>query len=95
MTQSSHNADVKGMPDKPYQPYTFPFPSCSFGKTTPVKRSFQPSWFHRFQWIHYDAGQDAAFCFFCCKAVKQGKVRLTGVTEEFHHKGVYKLEGRN
>ena len=47
-----------------------------------MKRSFQTNWFSRFWWLHYDVGQDAAYCFECCKAVKEGKMRLPFYTEE-------------
>ncbi len=46
-----------------------------------MNRSFQPSWFNKFSWLHYDVTLDSAYCFTCCKAFKQGKVRLTGVAE--------------
>ena len=82
MAQYSTLEDVRDLPDTPFQPCPYKFPSRSFGKTSPVNRSFQPGWFHRFQWIHYDSGMDAAFCFSCCKAVKQGKVRLSGLSEQ-------------
>ena len=73
-------ADVRDLPEKPYQPgLNFKFPARSFGISKPVNRSFQPGWFG---WIHYDAVSDCAFCFTCCKAARQGKVRLTGLAEQ-------------
>lgn len=78
---TSDRIAVQDLPDKPFQPSHFQFPARSFGVTAPVKRSFQSSWFRRFEWIHYDAVLDAVFCFSCCKAAKQGKVKVTGVTE--------------
>jgi len=74
-------AKVRDVPDKPFQPRHLSFPPCSFGKTSPVSRSFQASWFNRFTWIHYDVGLDGAFCFTCCEAVKTGKVKLSGTAE--------------
>ena len=47
-----------------------------------MRRSFQATWFNRFRWLHYGVGQDAECCFVCCKAVKEGKVRLSSYTEE-------------
>ena len=88
MAQSTLYSDIKDMPEHPFQPVSFKFPLRSFGKTTVVRRSFQSSWFHRWKWIHYDATVDAAFCFSCCKAASQGKVKLTGLTEgSFTNKG--------
>ena len=73
---SSSDTGIQDLPDHPFQPVTFKFPLRSFGKTAVVRRSFQSSWFHRWKWIHYDA-TDAAFCFSCCKAAKQGKIKFT------------------
>ena len=73
--------EVKKLPDEPCQPHHLAFPSRSFGKNAVVKRSFQISWFNRFPLIHYELEQDAAYCFVCCKAVTEGKVRLTGMSE--------------
>ena len=77
---SFKSEEVKAMPDKPCQPHHLSFPFRSFGNA-PVNRSFQVSWFNRFPWIHYELDQDAVYCLVCCKAVKEGKIRLTGMTE--------------
>ena len=74
--------DVHAVPNQPFQPTHIRFPCRKFGKSTPVKRSFQACWFNRFKWMHYGVGQDAAYCFVCCKAVKEGKMRLSSQTEE-------------
>ena len=74
--------DVHAVPNQPYQPTHIQFPRREFGKSAPVKRSFKACWFNRFKWLHYDVGQDAAYCFVCCKAVKEGKMRLSSHTEE-------------
>ena len=42
---------------------------------------FQASWFHRFSWIYYDATDDSAFCFLCCKTVKGEMMGLTSISE--------------
>ena len=73
--------EVKELPDSPFQPTNISFPSRSFGVAKPVNRSFQASWFNRFHWLHYDTALDSAFCFVCCKAIKQKKVLITGVAE--------------
>ena len=74
--------DIKDLPDTPCHPVGSRFPSWMFGSAKKVSRSFQSSWCHRFSWIHYDSTQDLVFCFSCCKAAKEGKVRLTGVEEK-------------
>ena len=80
---TSEKSDINDLPDQPYQPsLRFKFPSRSFGLSRPVKRSFQSSWFQRFPWIHYNATLDCALCFTCCKAAKQGKVKLTGLADQ-------------
>ena len=61
--------------------WSWPHPSCSFGKTSPITHTFQASWFNHFAWLHYDDRLDRAFCFTCCKAVETGKVKLSGSAE--------------
>lgn len=57
------------------QPRHFKFPQREFGDTVIVKRSFQPSWFDRWAWLHYDEGRDLAFCFLCMQAAKEKKLQ--------------------
>ena len=45
-------------------------------------RVFRHYWFNHFKWLHYDVGEDAAYSFVCCKAVKEGKMRLSSYTED-------------
>ena len=73
--------DIGDLPLKPFQPMHFAFPSRFFGKSAPVNRSFQPTWFNRYPWLHYVVAQDAARCFTCCKAVKDGRAMATCATE--------------
>ena len=74
--------EIKDLHDTPCHPVGSHFPSRTFGSAKKVNRSFQSSWCHRFSWIHYDNTQDFVFCFSCCKAAKEGKVRLTGSEEK-------------
>ena len=67
---------------EPFQPRHIAFPSRFFGKSSPVKRSFQANWFNNFPWLHYDLARDAVRCFTCCKPVKDGRAVATGVTEQ-------------
>ena len=73
--------DICDIPDKPYQPHHLLLPLRKFGKSSPVYRAFQVSWFNRFSWIHYDVPRDAVFCFVCCKATKEKKLKVNGLTE--------------
>ena len=74
--------DIKDLPDTLCHLVCSRFPSWTFGSAKKVNRSFQSLWCHRFSWIHYDSTQDLVFCFSCCKAAKEGKVRLTCVEEK-------------
>ena len=38
-------------------------------------------WFNKFGWLNYDLEKDAARCFTCCKAVKDGRAVITGVID--------------
>ena len=54
--------------DKPHQPRNFSFPKRPFGKMQIVQRSFQPQWFPRWKWHHYDEALHVAFCHLYGKA---------------------------
>ena len=45
----------------PNQPRNISFASQTFGKQSPVYRTFQVSWFDKWPWLHYDVSQDASF----------------------------------
>ena len=62
----------------PHQPTEFDFPKRAFGKKSMAYRSFQPSWFKTWKWLHYDEGRDVVFCHTCVTAVKSGKLKLAG-----------------
>ena len=66
---------------KPHQPRSVPFPARKFGKESSVQRSFQASWFDKWQWLHYDITRDVALCFICCKAVKDRRVKVSKQAE--------------
>lgn len=60
---------------KPHQPKSFQFPKRSFGKKSVVRRSFQPSWFEKWHWLHYLENQDSVLCFNCSQASEQKKLQ--------------------
>ena len=60
--------------EKPHQPLSFKFPKREYRNTKVVKRSFQPQWFSRWPWLHYDEERDLAFCYACVKAYKDNKL---------------------
>ena len=70
MISSHSHSDIPEVGDQPHQPRSFKFPQREFGKTSIVKRSFQPQWFDRWPWLHYDEERDLSFCFTCLVAFK-------------------------
>ncbi|XP_065191926.1 zinc finger MYM-type protein 1-like [Sycon ciliatum] len=51
---------------------SFSFPKRKFG-TKGDERSFRADWCEQFNWLHYDVGKDAAFCFICMQCEQQKK----------------------
>ena len=49
---------------RPRLPYSFPKRKFGKGKD---ERSFLPDWCDKYDWLHYDAEKDAAFCYLCMK----------------------------
>ena len=45
-------------PHKPHQPKNFSFLKRIFGQSVVMSRSFQPSWFNKWPWLHYNEGND-------------------------------------
>ena len=82
MAQRIDPKDIGDLPTKPYQPRHISFPPRTFGKQSPVQRMFQNSWFHKWQWLNYNVAQDAVHCFMCCKALKDGGAKITGLAED-------------
>jgi len=61
------------LPEKFHPPRTYKFPKRKFGTAFMTERCFQSSWYDKYKWLHYDKGQDRAFCYLCMKAEKEGK----------------------
>ena len=59
-------------------------PQRSFGKTNPVKRSFQDSWFTNRTSLHYDKANDLTFCMV---ANKDGKLNSYNLDKAFFING--------
>ena len=51
---------------------SFNFPKREFGSKG-EKRSFRAEWCQQFEWLHYDVGKDAAFCYLCMKCQLEKK----------------------
>ncbi len=67
--------DVGSLPVEAHQPRTFEFTKRSFGKKVVVNRSFQPSSFEKWPWLHYIENEDAVVCFTCAQASVQKKLQ--------------------
>ena len=73
---SSSSANLyQDVGDNPNQPRRFSFPKQQYGKTKVVHRAFQPQWFEKWKWLHYDESRDLAFCHTCLIAMKTGKMK--------------------
>ena len=56
----------------PFQPKNYAFPKKKFGMQN---RSFQPTWFEQFPWLHYNEQKDSVLCFICAKQNDKGNLR--------------------
>ena len=65
-----------------YQPCSFAFQKCSFGKKTIVWRAFQAKWFDSYSWLHYDEANNVAFCYLCKKATAEKKLMASKCSDE-------------
>ena len=52
-------------PDASNQPKNYSYPKRKFGKD---ERSFFPSWYEKWNWIHYDETEDSVYCIICTNA---------------------------
>ncbi|CAC5404835.1 unnamed protein product [Mytilus coruscus] len=68
---------------QPNQPKHFKFPKRFFGKKSIEYRSFQPTWFHKFKWIHNDEALDRAFCHLCQTASRKGLATSSKISQTF------------
>ncbi len=60
------------LPLKFHPPISYKLPKRKFGASG--ERSFKSYWYQQYQWLHYDVSSDAAFCYLCMKAEKEGKL---------------------
>jgi hypothetical protein len=73
--------------EKPHQPSSYVFPKRTFGIKAPVHRSFQPSWFTTWPWLHYLENEDMALCHTCTRAFQTNQLSSTMVDPAFISKG--------
>ena len=60
------------------QPVNFDFPKRKFGQK---ERSFSPSWYESFPWLHYDLEKDV-LCGTCVSQEKKGNLALSSEKED-------------
>ena len=79
-TSDGSTSSSESFPAEPLQPRSFHFPKREFGEMTVVKRSFNPGWFDRYKWLHYDETEDAAFlpCWSMCSRSKKAESEPQG-----------------
>ena len=73
--------------DSSHQPRNVSFPKVCFGKTKPVYRSFNVTWFDKWPWLHWDVASERAFCHTCVLAYKQKKPRSSCADPAFISRG--------
>lgn len=81
------NAKMDNKISVPNQPVSFKFPKRTFGKKTPVYRSFQAQWFQKWSWLHYNETQDSALCHICVNASIENKISSGYAETSFISKG--------
>ena len=73
----------RDVPEKPHQPKNFSFLKRSFGQKTVVYRSFQPNWFSKWPFLHYEESSDEVFCHTCLMACKLNRMKTGYVDPAF------------
>ena len=66
-----------------HQPADFNYPSRCFGVKKAVYRSFQPSWFKRWPFLHYDEARDVVFCHTCWTGVHRHHLKTSKSEDAF------------
>ena len=93
LKQSALSNDVKWQTpyigDTPNQPRNLSFTKSLFGGR---KRSFRPSRFDRWAWLHYITSLDSAFCFVFIKSFNNGTVTFSKKETSFFCQKGSKLE---
>ena len=73
----------RDVPEKLHQPKNFSFPKQSFGQKTVVYCSFQPNWFLKWPFLHYEESSDEVFCHTCLMACKLNRMKAGYVDPAF------------
>ncbi len=65
-SNDDHIPEIPEIPESAHQPFLRSFPKRTFGKQ---QRSFCSAWYAKFPWLHYQEGEDKAYCFHCLVSV--------------------------
>ena len=63
---------MEQLPEKFQPSKSFIFPKRKFGAKN-EERSFRFEWSQQYDWLHYDVGLDAAFCYLCMRCERKKK----------------------
>ena len=74
---------------KPNQPKDFSYPKRNFSKNGKDERSFLPSWYETWKWLHYKEIDDTVYCIICLNAKRFHMLSDVKVEEAFVKKGCY------
>ena len=74
---------------KPNQPKDFSYPKRNFSKNGKDERSFLPSWYETWKWLHYNEIDDTVYCIICLNAKRFHMLSDVKVEEAFVKKGYY------
>ena len=78
-----------GDESKPNQPKDFSYPKRNFSKNGKDERSFLPSWYEAWKWLHYNEVDDTVYCIICLNAKRFHMLSDVKVEEAFVKKGYY------
>ena len=74
---------------KPNQPKDFSYPKRNFSKNGKDERSFLPSWYETWKWLHYNEIDDTVYCIICFNTKRFNMLSDVKVEEAFVKKGYY------
>ena len=65
---------------KANQPRNYSYPERKFGKD---ERNFLPSWYEKWNWLHYDEAEDSVSCIICTSAYHHDMINDIKVENSF------------
>ena len=66
--KNSFPSECLTIDESPNQPRTISFPKQQFGTSKIVLRAFNPAWFNKSSWLHWDDSSKKNFCYTCVSA---------------------------